>query len=135
MRNWIERFKKNPSANTVLGKDTVFKGELNTEHPIIVEGTLEGLLKSQGDVFVGQKGMIKADISGNKVIVSGQVVGNIEALQGLEINGTGRVYGDISGARLVIEKGAIYRGKVNMDAITSENIYEGDFEIAREPQG
>lgn len=135
MKNWIERFKKNPSANTVLGKDTVFKGELNTEHPILVEGTLEGLLKSQGDVFVGQKGMIKADISGNKVIVSGQVVGNIEALQGLEINGTGRVYGDISGARLVIEKGAIYRGKVNMDAITSENIYEGDFEIAREPQG
>jgi cytoskeletal protein CcmA (bactofilin family) len=121
--------KKKPQANTVLGKNTVFKGSLQTDLPIILNGHLEGEIHSQADVFVGEHGKIKANISGTKVMVSGEVIGNIEALQGLEIGGTGRVYGDISGAKLVIEKGAVYRGKVNMDTIAGDNVYEGSFEL------
>ncbi|GBR77306.1 putative bactofilin, partial [Candidatus Termititenax persephonae] len=58
------------------------------------------------------------------VIVSGELKGTIEAINGLEITGTGRVYGDVTGDRLIVDEGAIYKGNVNMDIITSKKKYE-----------
>ena len=69
------------------------------------------------------------NIFAKQVVIAGEVIGNIEATSGLEICNTGRVYGDISGDRLIIDEGAIYKGKVNMDVISSKNIYEGKLEL------
>ena len=43
----------------------------------------------------------------------------------------GKVYGNISGDQLIIEEGGIYKGKVNMDVISSKNSYEGEFQLNR----
>ena len=59
------------------------------------------------------------------------VLGNIESVKSLVITKTGKVYGDISGDQLIIEEGGIYKGKVNMDVISSKNAYEGEFQLNR----
>lgn len=118
-------------VNTVLGEGAHFSGTLHSQLSVRIDGTIDGDIQSQGEVYVGINSRIKANIVAKKIIVAGEVVGNIEALQGLEICSTGRVYGDISGARLVIEKGAVYRGRVNMDVITSQNAYEGEIQLTR----
>jgi cytoskeletal protein CcmA (bactofilin family) len=74
---------------------------------------------------------VKANIVGKSVVVAGEVVGNIEAISGLRICQTGRVYGDISGDQLIIEEGAIYKGNVNMDIISSNNVYEGPLKLSK----
>jgi len=45
------------------------------------------------------------------------------------------LYGDITGDRLIIEEGGIYKGKVNMDIISSKNLYEGKFQLVKANQG
>lgn len=109
---------------TVIGPDASIKGTIDSQESLRIEGTFEGKINSQGEVFVGEGAVVNADIYGRRVIVAGEVKGLIEAINGLEITGTGRVYGDITGDRLIVDEGAVYKGNVNMDIITSKRKYE-----------
>ena len=90
-----------------------------------------GEINSQGEVFVGLDSKVKANILAKRVIISGEVIGNIEATAGLRICNTGKVYGDLTGDQLIIEEGAIYKGKVNMDIASSRKDFEGKLKLAK----
>ena len=119
----------NQLINTIIGEESSITGVLHSQRSIRIEGQLEGEIHSQGEVYIGEHSKVKANIIGKSVIVAGEVIGNIEALKGLHIRKTGKVYGDISGDHLLIEEGGIYRGKVNMDIISSKNEYEGPVQL------
>lgn len=119
----------NELVNTIIGAETSIKGAIHSQRSIRIEGSLEGEVNSQGEVFIGEKSKIKANIIGRNVIVAGEVIGNIEAIKSLQILKTGKVYGNISGDQLNIEEGGIYKGKVNMDVISSKNAFEGSIKV------
>ena len=98
--------------DTFLGEQTKFKGELDSTGPISVNGEFEGKLNSSGKIIVGQNGRVTGEVRGREVVVAGKVDGNITAGEILEIAKTGKVYGDLTGGKIVIEEGAVYRGKV-----------------------
>ena len=118
-------------TNTVVGAESSFKGVLHSQRSIRIDGTLDGEINSQGDVFIGPGSCVKANIFAKTVIVAGEVIGNIEAIKCLFILKTGKVYGDISGDQLTIDEGGIYKGKVNMDIISSKNAYEGQVKLVK----
>ena len=124
--NYIEQ-----GVTTLIGKGTNFKGSINTQGTVRIEGLMEGQINSQGDVYIAEHSKVKADVFAKRVIVAGELSGTVEALNGLEITRTGNLQGDVSGSRLIISEGAIYKGKVNMDIISSQNIYEGKFELVK----
>ncbi|MFC1483220.1 polymer-forming cytoskeletal protein [Candidatus Margulisiibacteriota bacterium] len=114
------RRKKHLSAiHTIIGAETAFKGTITSQESVRIDGSFEGKINSQGEVYIGESAQVKADVFGKRVIVAGEVTGSVEAINGLEITGTGRVYGDIVGDRLIIDEGAVYKGSVSMDIITS----------------
>ena len=129
-------FKKpshnNKTINTLISENCSIKGTLHTQESIQIEGYFEGEINSQGEVFIAETSKITGNIFGKKVHVSGEVVGNIEAITGLIISKTGKVYGDITGDHLLIEEGAIYRGKVNMDVISSKTVVESQLQFMTE---
>ena len=111
-------------VSTVIGENTDFNGKLHTQGSVRIEGNFEGQIHAQGEVYVGPNSKVKADIFGKHVVVSGEVIGSVEAINGLEITSTGRVFGDITGDRLTVDEGAIYKGRVNMDVISSKSADE-----------
>ena len=119
----------NDLINTIIGPETSIKGSLHSQRSIQIDGTVEGEIHCQGDVYVGEKSSVKASIIARSLTVSGEVYGTVETLKGLRISKTGKVYGDITGDQLSVEEGGLYRGKVNMDSISTKNPYEGDFQI------
>jgi cytoskeletal protein CcmA (bactofilin family) len=119
----------NELINTIIGPETSIKGALHSQRSMQIDGTVEGEINCQGDVYIGEKSIIKANIIARSVTVSGEVFGNIETLKGLSISKTGKVYGNITGDQLNVEEGGIYRGKVNMDVISSKSPYEGDLQF------
>ena len=122
----------NELINTIIGEDCHFQGNLNTQRSLRIEGHFEGGdINAQGDVYIGERSKVKANIFAKRVIVAGEVIGNIESTSGLHITRTGKVYGDIKGDQLLIDEGAIYKGKVNMDVISAKNVYEGAFTLAK----
>ncbi len=106
--------------NSLIGEETQVKGEIISKGSVRLGGDFEGRIQANGDVLVGEGSTVTGNISGSKVIVSGIVNGNIAAGNGLEITKTGKVYGDISSDKLIVDEGAIYKGKVTLECGSSK---------------
>ncbi len=74
-----------------------------------VDGELEGSVKSDAEVSIGEKGRVEGDISARRVLISGSFSGTIEA-EKLEIVSTGLVTGTVRVDQLMIETGARFNG-------------------------
>ncbi len=97
-------------VETVLGKTTVLKGELSSDGSIRIDGVFEGCVKSQGDIFIGPGGKIRADLVARNVTISGSVTGNVSVEEKLELLVGATLIGDIKVKKLVIEEGAEFKG-------------------------
>ncbi|MBU0573338.1 MAG: polymer-forming cytoskeletal protein [Candidatus Margulisiibacteriota bacterium] len=106
--------KKAETINSIIGEGVALKGEIRSPGTIHISGRIEGVVDSDGDVFVSSKGHVLGNISGKKVVVAGKVDGDICASQGLDINKSGSVNGEITTDRLIIEEGSAYIGRVKV---------------------
>ncbi|MGE5454839.1 MAG: bactofilin family protein [Methylocystaceae bacterium] len=95
---------------TVIGNDTHFKGELEANGNIRLDGLVEGHIAISGDLFLGERGKVSGNISAQNVIVSGKVEGDIKTLGRIEIMPTGVVQGDVTCEALIIDEGGILQG-------------------------
>src|SRR3984893_12912028 len=91
-------------------------GEVNGSEDLFIDGHLEGKLNlGNSTLTVGPNGEIKADIYAREVVVRGRVDGKIVGREKIQLWSTGNVAGDLQTERLVIEDGAVLRGKVEIE--------------------
>ena len=96
-------------GTTVIAAGTRLVGDLTLEDSFHLDGSMEGDVRSEGDVSVGRSGEFAGDIRAQHVVVSGTVKGSIDC-ERLEIVTNGRVTGDVVSSELVIEAGARFSG-------------------------
>ncbi len=101
-------------VDTIIGKETEFKGTLTSNGLIRIDGKVEGEIIHKGDVAIGEAGNITANIKARNVTVAGTVSGNVEATGKLELLPSAKVYGDIAVGSLVIGEGAVFKGTSEM---------------------
>lgn len=106
-----ESFKK---VETIIGPSVKVKGDFNSQGNIVVEGIVEGSLKTKGNLHIGDKAKVIAEVEANDAKIGGQVNGNIKIKGYLEIMATAKIFGDIEASILSIERGAILNGKCAM---------------------
>jgi cytoskeletal protein CcmA (bactofilin family) len=89
------------------------KGEVTGSEDLFVDGVVDGKLSlTNGSLTVGPNGQVKADVTAREVIVRGRVEGRVSGRDRVALLSTGQVNGEVQTDRLVIEDGAILRGKV-----------------------
>ena len=98
---------------TVLGTNSVVKGEFKSQANVRLDGTFEGNLQIDGNVLVGESARITADIHAKNVSIAGAVRGNVTGNK-IQLLRTGRVWGDISAQAITTEEGAFIDGKITM---------------------
>lgn len=104
-----------PDANTVIGSDVVFRGELIAGGNIHIHGILEGSIARQtNNVVIGEKGRVRALVHANTIRIQGQVDGDIYGEDFVELMSGARVNGNIYCECVRIEKGAKFNGTVTM---------------------
>ena len=81
--------KKREQVVTFLGKGTEFEGKLTFDGTIRIDGNFKGEISSSGNLIVGEKGMIEANMHVAYIVVSGEIHGNITADQKVEIHAPG----------------------------------------------
>jgi cytoskeletal protein CcmA (bactofilin family) len=123
--------KQNDDTNfkeveTIIGPSVKVKGNFHGEGNIVVEGIIEGGLKTAGNVLVGDKAHITANIEANEARVGGAVNGNIKVKGDLAIEATAKINGDIECAFISIERGAMLNGKCSMGKIKSDKIKDSE---------
>lgn len=110
--------KRNTSSNeeveTIVGKDTQFKGSINAKGSVRIDGSVEGEIVCSATAVVGQTGNISAQIKAVNATIAGVVKGNVEIAERLELLPTAKLYGDIKVGALVIGEGAVFKGACEM---------------------
>ncbi|MFA6514109.1 MAG: polymer-forming cytoskeletal protein [Patescibacteria group bacterium] len=107
--NKLEKFK---DAETIIGASIKVKGNFHGQGNIVIEGTLEGSLKTDANIFIGEKARVTANIEAKDLIVNGEIKGSIKVKSYLSLGGTAKINGDVQYGELSIERGAIINGQL-----------------------
>lgn len=105
---------ENNNVDTIIGINVVLKGNLKNKGSIQINGTVEGEVRSDENINVGETAKIKGPVVAKTIEISGEVKGVVEATDRLEVNPTGRIIGDINAKSLIIKQGATFIGKSAM---------------------
>ncbi len=105
---------KAADSTSLLSKNVKIDGEIEGPENLHVEGYIKGSIKLSGDVFVGNTGIVQADVEAKNIVIQGEVTGNVLAHQQLEIHPTGKLIGNCSAASIDIKEGAVFEGRSNM---------------------
>jgi len=106
--------------DTLVGKDTVFQGNIVASGTIRIDGEFKGEIKVKGDLVVGDNGKVEAMIEARNVLVGGYLKGNINASGRVDLAPSAKLFGDMRVKNLVIEEGALFKGNCIME--TGSNI-------------
>ncbi len=96
---------------TVIGPTANFKGNVQSDGGLRIDGIFEGVIQIAGNLIIGENGKVIADVNAQNVSVAGAMKGSVKAAGRLEILSTGRVWGDISVASFLIDEGGFFRGQ------------------------
>lgn len=107
--NKLEKFK---DAETIIGASIKVKGNFQGQGNIIVEGSLDGSLKTDANIFIGDQAKIVANIEAKDIVINGEVRGNIKAKNYLAIGGTAKIFGDVQYGELSIDRGGAVNGQL-----------------------
>jgi cytoskeletal protein CcmA (bactofilin family) len=102
--------KSSGELNGFLDRGASFKGEMEFEDTMRIDGKFNGKIVSKNELIVGESAHIEGDVHVGRIAISGTVVGKIVADQRVEIHRSGKVYSDIETPALIIEEGAIFQG-------------------------
>jgi len=115
MKKRTEKERNADSITTLLGEDARIEGHLDFGGTLRLDGKLEGTLTGRnGTLIVGEKAILKAQITVKNAVVMGAVTGSVEALEKIELYPPAKVDGDITAPRVTIESGAVLNGKCLM---------------------
>jgi len=101
-------------STSLLSKNVKIEGEIQGPENLHIEGYIKGSIKLSGDIFVGNTGIVEADMEAKNIVIQGEVAGNVLAHQQLEIHPSGKLIGDCTAASIDIKEGAVFEGRSNM---------------------
>lgn len=97
-------------GRNILSSDVEIKGKLRFANDLIIDGRIEGEVTSEGDLTVGENGVVIGDVKTRSVVIQGRVEGNITVTDRCELKHKAALHGDVVAGKLAIEEGATFMG-------------------------
>ncbi len=99
-----------------LGPSVEVKGKISSNEDLYIDGKVDGPI-SLGNhrLTIGRTAQVSAEVVAREIVVYGKVNGNLRAQERIEIKKDGSVIGDLSTARIMVEDGAYFKGKIEID--------------------
>ena len=112
------------SINTLLGNGSFISGDIKVNGFVRIDGDIDGNLKTDGNIIIGENAKIRGNIVGKSVIVGGIVLGNIFADESVKLMVNSAVMGDIVSHKVQIEDTAKFHG--HLISIKEEEKYQSE---------
>lgn len=128
----LGRSKEKASVSELrwLDVSASMQGSLVFQEPVAlrINGRFEGSLETRGNLMIGERAVIQADITGEEITIEGRVTGKVVAKQSLRLIPPAVLTGEIWTPVLQVEPGARLEGAVHMaeeaEGMTSEEVAE-----------
>jgi cytoskeletal protein CcmA (bactofilin family) len=102
-------------APVVIGQGMIIKGSLHSENDVFLDGELEGDLDVENcRLMIGPHGKVFANVKAREVDIHGIMAGNVDSTERTSIRTSGQLRGDVRTGGIVIESGAMFKGKVEI---------------------
>lgn len=113
---------------TYLGRGVDFKGVINFNGTIRIDGRFEGEVHSNGTLIVGESAFLKGFIYAGTVIAQGKISANVTAKEKIQLHKPAVLVGELRTPKLSIEEGVHYHGFCGMgaDCLGEETVMEAD---------
>jgi cytoskeletal protein CcmA (bactofilin family) len=103
-------------AGAVLSSGVSIKGDVTFRNELVIDGEVEGTIKSGGVLIIGQHARISAEITAGSVTIQGTVNGNVLASERCAVEADATVRGDIEAPRLALAESATFLGNAKIVA-------------------
>lgn len=109
-------------TRNVLNSDVSVVGVLRFTDDLLVDGSVEGEITSDGVLTVGANASIQAGeknkvaIRTQSAIIQGKVMGDIIVSDRVELSSTAELVGDITASKIAIQEGAVFVGHCSVGA-------------------
>ncbi len=97
-----------------MGKETYFKGVIQFEGTMRIDGKVDGEIISNHTLIIGETAEIEGAVRVRTVVCGGQVSGEIESGDSLHLVKPSRVKAKIQTRSLLVEEGVIFNGQCEM---------------------
>jgi cytoskeletal protein CcmA (bactofilin family) len=102
------------NMTTVIANDLRIKGNITFKTSLLIKGSLEGEIISEGQLVVGPTATVKAKIVTKSLVSHGEIEGEVTANEQVVLKGTAVHNGNITTPSMVIENGATMNGSFIM---------------------
>jgi cytoskeletal protein CcmA (bactofilin family) len=109
-------------AACVISKGIQVRGNLSGSGDLVVQGRMEGHVALPAHITIEAGGVMVADVDTEDLTVEGEVSGNAGATGLISIASSAVYVGDLRAPRIVLEDGARFRGKIEMDVPLPKDI-------------
>jgi len=101
-------------VTTVIAEDLHIKGSVRFETSLMIKGTLEGEIISEGLLIVGPTAKINATIVTKRLISLGEIQGDVTASEQVVLKETATQTGNITTQNIIVESGSLFNGSITM---------------------
>lgn len=108
------------SQQNIISQNTKIVGDVVSEGPFRIDGTIEGNLKTPGKVVVGKSGLIKGTLEGTNADFEGSFSGKLILSGTLTLKDSAIIDGEVVIGKLAVEPGATFNATCSMKGAVKE---------------
>jgi cytoskeletal protein CcmA (bactofilin family) len=101
-------------VNSLVGEGSRFRGDLEINGLLRIDGDFIGNVKTRGKVFIGRNGRVDSTLSAASVVIGGVFKGTIEANEKVIVLASAVVLGTIVSPRVIVEEGVVLEGYLSV---------------------
>ena len=102
------------SQQNIIAQGTKIVGDIASQGPFRIDGTVEGNVKTSGKVVVGKSGYIKGTLQGENAYFEGKFSGKLILSGTLSLKSTAHIEGEVHITKLAVEPGATFNATCSM---------------------
>ncbi len=120
--NWlVDKINKNESNESVVGKECIFEGTLESADTVIIQGCYIGSTLKADKIVIDKGAQVRTNIFANIFVLEGTLIGNVNASSRVILEPTAKLAGDIISPELISSEGVFFEGNCRISKVGENN--------------
>ena len=106
--------KTSSGGETIIAEGVKVEGDFTSDGNVVIEGMVQGNVSATGNITVGERAVIDADVRAQNLQAAGTIKGNVHVEERTDLLASSVLQGDLSTNTLNIDAGSVVNGKITM---------------------
>lgn len=114
-------FDQSHDVSAFVGEGVEFKGVINYQGTVRIDGKLEGEIHTDGVLIIGECAVIDAKVEAGTIVCQGKIVGDIVAREKIQLMAPAIIDGSVKTPSLSMGEGVLFNGTCEMGPVGAKS--------------